>query len=335
MALAALVCGVDLRGCDRRWAPAFLCYCGRAARARKIEVRADQPIHRMAGGMGASWHAIHREVPFDPDRMTSGRRGAPQGSGFGGNPPLESTAAWQDLERHFRWLGLDWCRVELAQRIYHPERDRFDWDNAEMRTLYRILDVCESNRVDVFLTQMWNDLDWNMHDGVHPLQSAPKSIPDFARGLGELCERLLRHRRYTCIRWLCINNEPGEDWGGGWGRADSRSPSPRAFGPSAPNWTDVGWPCRCPPRTSTPSPTSGKRRLISTHWWAPSTPTPTPSRRRISPASRASGSNSPGHGESPYSFRRWGTSRWAGWTSARGRGYTTPNYPSPARCSPG
>jgi len=163
----------------------------------------------MAGGLGASWHALQREVPFDPDRMTSGGRGAPQGSAFGGNPPLENTAAWQDLERHFRWLGLDWCRVELAQRMYQPERDRFDWDNAEMRALYRILDVCESNRVDVFLTQMWADVDWNAHAGVHPLQSAPKSIPDFARGLGALCVQLLRHRRYTCIRWLCINNEPG------------------------------------------------------------------------------------------------------------------------------
>jgi hypothetical protein len=186
----------------------------------QIEVRADQPVHRMAGGMGASWHALHREVPFDPDRMTSGRRGAPQSSGFGGNPPLDNSAAWQDLERHFRWLSLDWCRVELAQRMYQPERDRFDWDNAEMQTLYRILDLCETNRVDVFLTQMWNDVVWNTHEGVHPLQSAPKSIPDFARGLGELCERLLRHRRYTCIRWLCINNEPGiaDGWWLGLGR---------------------------------------------------------------------------------------------------------------------
>jgi hypothetical protein len=174
-----------------------------------VAVRLDQPLHRMAGGLGASWHAIRREVPFDPDGMTPGRRGAPQGSAFGGNPPLENTAAWQDLERHFRWLGLDWCRVELAQRMYQPGRERFDWDNAEMRTLYRILDVCESNRVDVFLTQMWGDVEWNAHEGVHPLQSAPKSMADFARGLGELCEHLLRRRGYTCIRWLCINNEPG------------------------------------------------------------------------------------------------------------------------------
>ena len=70
-----------------------------------VAVRLDQPLHRLAGGLGASWHALRREVPFDLDGMTPGRRGAPQGSAFGGNPPLENTAAWQDLERHFRWLG--------------------------------------------------------------------------------------------------------------------------------------------------------------------------------------------------------------------------------------
>lgn len=177
-------------------------------------------VHRMAGGLGASWHALRRVVPFDPERMTPGRSGAPQGSATAGNPPLENTAAWHDLERHFRWLGLDWCRVELAQRMYQPERDRFDRDNDEMRTLYRILDVCESNRVDVFLTQMWNDVAWNAHDDVHPLQSAPRSIPDFARGLGELVEHLIKRRGYTGIRWLCINNEPGipDGWWLGPGR---------------------------------------------------------------------------------------------------------------------
>lgn len=210
---------------------AYAADAGEQAPSVAVEVSLDQPVRRLAGGLGASWHAIRREVPFDPKRMTPGRSGAPQGSGFGGNPPLDNIAAWQDLERHFRWLGLDWCRVEFTHRMYQPKRSRFDWDNEEMRTLYRILDVCESNRVDVFLTQMWNDVDWNAHDDVHPLQSAPCSVPDFARGLGELCERLLRERGYTCIRWLCINNEPAipDGWWLGPGRRiESITPALRA-----------------------------------------------------------------------------------------------------------
>lgn len=85
-----------------------------------VTVWLDQPVRRMVGGLGASWHAIRHEVPFDSKRMTPGRSSAPQSSGFWGNPPLDNIAAWQDLERHFRWLGLDWCRVEFTHRMYQP-----------------------------------------------------------------------------------------------------------------------------------------------------------------------------------------------------------------------
>jgi len=117
-----------------------------------------------------------------------------------------------------------------------------------MRTLYRILDLCEANRVDGFFTQMWNDVDWNAHEGVHPLQSAPKSIPDFARGLGELCEHLLRHRHYTCIRWLCINNERGIAdcwWLGPGRRIESITPVPRAVREEL-DWRGLALPLSAP-----------------------------------------------------------------------------------------
>jgi hypothetical protein len=32
-------------------------------------------------------------------------------------------------------LGLDFVRVELDMRMYHPQRDVFTWDNEEMQTL--------------------------------------------------------------------------------------------------------------------------------------------------------------------------------------------------------
>jgi len=46
-------------------------------------------------------------------------------------------------------------RVELEQRMYEKERRVFDWNNAEMRVLYRVLDWAERRGVDVFLQQMW------------------------------------------------------------------------------------------------------------------------------------------------------------------------------------
>lgn len=45
--------------------------------------------------------------------------------------------------------------------MFLPERDRFTWENAEMRILYRILDWCDRRNADVFFQQMWCNVDWN------------------------------------------------------------------------------------------------------------------------------------------------------------------------------
>ena len=72
--------------------------------------------------------------------------------------------------------------------------------------------IARQNQVDVFFTQMWADVEWNVFPGAGRLQSAPKSVEDFAQGLATLMEYLVKTRHYTCIRWLCIVNEPGYEW---------------------------------------------------------------------------------------------------------------------------
>jgi len=155
----------------------------------RITVAADTPVHTMRGGIGASFHVIAAELP--------GRKGGGDswsGSAWGGNPDASDDRHWQALLTHADWLGMDWCRVELEQRIYEPRRGEFDWDNSEMHVLYRILDWAEHRGVDVFLQQMWGDVGWNAYPGnaedpVRRLRSAPNSIPDWAHGLGELAPR--------------------------------------------------------------------------------------------------------------------------------------------------
>jgi len=174
-----------------------------------IRVDCGKVEHRMAGGLGASWHAISKEFKIDPNDMHGWKDTLnSRGSAWGGNPPVEWEDSWNQLCDRASWLGMNWVRVEFSQRMYEPQRGRFDWDNEEMRALYRILDWCQKNNVDVFLTQMWGFVDWNAFDGVHPLQSAPRSIKDFADGLATAVEYLLKQRGYTCIRYLCIVNEP-------------------------------------------------------------------------------------------------------------------------------
>jgi hypothetical protein len=177
-----------------------------------IHIDAGTVTHTMAGGAGASWHAMGSEAYWYPDMPNRDNRNS-RGSGWGGNPPLSYTDAWNDLERHASWLGLDFVRVEIDMRMYEPERGKFTWDNDQMKTLYRILDWCQANHVDVFFTQMWADVEWNKFDNAPRLQSAPRSVDDFATGLGTLLEHLVKDKGYTSIKWLCMVNEPGGTWG--------------------------------------------------------------------------------------------------------------------------
>ena len=216
-----------------------------------ITVDASRVQHTMRGGFGASWHAIEQPLPVIGG-VSHG------GSAWGANPPASDNRAWREIYRHADWLGLDFVRVEIEQRMFEPERGRFTWESPEMRILYRILDWCESRGADVFLQNMWGNVEWNAFpefrgDAIRRLHSGPYSIDDFAHSLAALVKHLTQERRYTCIRWLCINNEPGYDWS--WWQRPPNEPLP--IGPalaavraaldreglrlqlSGPDWTDL------------------------------------------------------------------------------------------------
>jgi len=222
---------------------------------QKVHIRmdVDHIVRTMQGGIGASWHAIEtpiwgREADGDPW----------SGSVWGANPPADDERAWQSLYQHAAWLGLDWCRVEIEQRMYEPARGQFEWDNSEMRVLYRILDWAEKNQVDIFLQQQFSDVEWNAYPELRGsrkgvLISAPYSLEDFAEGFAALADHLVRVKSYHCIKWLCITNEPGMDfssWQGPDGKPLPLTPGLKATRAaldrkgisvpiSAPDWTDL------------------------------------------------------------------------------------------------
>jgi hypothetical protein len=209
----------------------------------------------MKGGMGASWHAISAEFPLNNDRYSIPvREVGARGSAYGGNPPIAYTRAWKLLKEHATWLGMNFVRVELSQRMYEPERRQFDWENEEMLALYAILDWAEANDVDVFLQQMWMGTEWNAIPGIHPLISAPSNLDDYANSIATLIEQLTKEKAYTCIKYFCMTNEPpGGTWGYWWEYGDTEGSIDDAwarlkeeFGRrnisipiSGPDWTDM------------------------------------------------------------------------------------------------
>jgi len=213
----------------------------------------------MQGGIGASWHAISMDQELldeSPGYTHNYIRRNSRGSAWGGNPPPSETQKWDQIYHHASWLGLSFLRVELSMRMYEPEKGQFDWENEEMQALYRILDWAEANDADVFLQQMWSNVKWNSFPDVQPLISSPKSLEDFGEGLATLVDYLLNTKNYTCIKWLCISNEPpGGTWGHWWssseyGRNTPITPGLKAVREaldkknqdipiSGPDWTDL------------------------------------------------------------------------------------------------
>lgn len=177
----------------------------------KITVSLQQSLRTLRGGIGASWHAI-----------SEGVRDGGAGSAWGGNPPAADSARWEEIYRHADWLGMNWIRAEIEQRSYQPERDRFTWESEDMLALRRILDWCQSRGADVMLQQMWGNVEWNRYPDVDALHSAPRDLEPYAEGIALLTDKLVREWGYTCIKWVCINNEPGCDFS--WWQGHGKQP---------------------------------------------------------------------------------------------------------------
>ena len=220
-----------------------------------ITIHSEQIRYKMAGGIGASWHAISEDsIDEGPEYKWALRYANSRGSAWGGNPPVTNASVWDQIYKHADWLGLSFVRVELSARMYEPERNKFDWNNDEMKALYKILDWTEHNNADVFLQQMWSNVRWNSYPGVQPLLSAPRSLTDFAEGVAMLLEHLVVYKKYTCIKWVCITNEPpGGSWGSWWSTGETNAPFAPALKEvrkaldkkninipiSGPDWTDL------------------------------------------------------------------------------------------------
>jgi hypothetical protein len=184
----------------------------------------DSVINTMQGGFGASMHAIEDSLPVS---TYEGGYRSYGGSVWGGNPVAEDTARWNQIYKHAEWLGLDWCRVEIDHGMFEPQKGKFSFDNKEMRILYRWLDYCQSHEVDVYFTEMWPDAKWLVHknflgDGIKELLSAPNDFNAWADGYVKLLSYLVIDKKYSCIKWISINNEPMEPWSW-WKKTDGSS----------------------------------------------------------------------------------------------------------------
>ena len=165
------------------------------------------PTRQLASGFGASWHSMLRN-PL-------GHAGSP----FGGTPPdlPRYENLWTSIEEAANWYRLKLIRAEFEWRQFEPTRGTFTWESQEMKILYRILRWSQSHEADVILQNMFMGGSWNVfaefaEDPVLETYSAPADLDAFADGWVALLRHLIDEQGFSCIRWVCLINEPGKWW---------------------------------------------------------------------------------------------------------------------------
>lgn len=179
-----------------------------------ITIQADSVVNQMQAGIGANFTSMVDSLPVVQLEHQYRSYG---GSCWGANPILTDTASWNKIWNYADWMGMDFCRLLTTRKAFEPEKGKFTFESAEMKMLYNYLDYCQSRGVDVFLQNFANNVKWLSvptagNDPIKILRSAPNDEEAYTDGLLKLVEHLVKVKKYTCVKYLCITNEPFENW---------------------------------------------------------------------------------------------------------------------------
>jgi len=191
----------------------------------KINIQTDSVINRMAAGFGCNTYAMLDSVPVVSDAEGNYRSWG--GSAWGATPEATDEKAWQKIYSYMDWLGMDYTRLNLEHRIFQPLKGRYDFNNREMKVLYRYLDYFEKNGVLVHLQEMYPNAKWLAHktlqgNKVDIIKSAPADIEAWSDGIIALLKHLTIEKKYTCIQYFGVANEPHHGWSW-WKKADGKT----------------------------------------------------------------------------------------------------------------
>jgi hypothetical protein len=169
----------------------------------------------MAAGFGCNTYAMLDSVPVVYDAQHNYRSWG--GSAWGAMPEATDQKAWAKIFTYMDWLGIDYTRLNLEHRMFQPEKGKLSFDNREMQVLYKQLDYFEKKGVIVQLQEMYPNAKWLAHKelqstSVGIIKSGPADLEAWSDGIVALLRHLTQVKRYTCIKYFGIANEPHHSW---------------------------------------------------------------------------------------------------------------------------
>lgn len=114
------------------------------------------------------------------------------------------------IRKRVQWMRLPIARIMMQSRWCYKGNGQYDWNDPQMEALYRHLDVCQRIGTTVLLT------DWGIEPGWLKTPDVAKvEDPKYAEIISTYMDHLLNKKRYTCIKYFILVNEPNyevKDW---------------------------------------------------------------------------------------------------------------------------
>ena len=114
------------------------------------------------------------------------------------------------IRKRVEWMRLPIARIMMQSKWCYKGNARYDWDDPQMKALYRHLDVCQRLGTTVLLT------DWGIEPGWLKTPDVAKvEDPKYAEIISTYMDYLLNKKQYTCIKYFIFVNEPNyevRDW---------------------------------------------------------------------------------------------------------------------------
>ncbi|MBA3709539.1 MAG: hypothetical protein H0W83_12055, partial [Planctomycetes bacterium] len=168
--------------------------CGAAPMAAEtIAIDPEAPVCASFLGFGAEW---------DPKFWTMGTFDFLHDVT---EPVAVTEADWDLVRKRMRWMRIKIVRMMMLTGWCTSGDGTFTWDNAHMRSLYRHLDLCRDEHIQVILT------DWGMAKWPKVPGFTGTDDPRYAHAIGEYLDELVVKRRYDCIRSFILVNEPNAE----------------------------------------------------------------------------------------------------------------------------
>ena len=114
------------------------------------------------------------------------------------------------IRKRVEWMRLPMVRIMMQSKWCYKGNGRYDWDDVQMKTLYRQLDVCQQLGIKVILTEWGVEPNWLKTPDVAKVED-----PQYAGIISSYMEHLLNTKGYSCIKYFILVNEPNheiKDW---------------------------------------------------------------------------------------------------------------------------